>query len=60
MAVLSVLTYLDRIKFQHTWNMAVLSVLTPKKIPTCIEHGHTKRTNVLTPNKIQTCVEHGY
>ena len=39
--------------------LRVLSVLRPNKIPTCIEHGRTKRTNVLRPNKIPTCIEHG-
>ena len=31
--------------------LAVLSVLRPNKIPTCIKHGRTKRTNVPRPNK---------
>ena len=31
----------------------VLRVLRPKKIPTYIEHGRTKRTNVLRPKKYQ-------
>ena len=45
-------------KYQHAKNMAVLSVLLrPNKIPTCIEHGRTKRTNVLRLKKIPTYIE---
>ena len=52
--------------------LAVLSVLRPNEIPTCIEHGRTKRTKteknanihenmaVLRPNKIPTCIENGH
>ena len=38
---------------------SVLRVLRPKKIPTYIEHGRTKRTNVLRPKKYQHTWEHG-
>ena len=33
--------------------LSVLRVLRPKKIPTYIEHGRTKRTNVVRPKKYQ-------
>ena len=57
MAVLSELaSVLNPIKYQHSQNMVVLSVLAlrPNKIPTYIEHGRIKRTNFQKPNKMPT------